>query len=106
MTARRGDEVLQVLACDIAARPAAPGLSELAPFVTSAAPHPDELTLEIDEAGRSIAEAFVAAEQVCCDTIGWHLEGQPGGLRLRITATPSQLEALAGLLTHHIERVQ
>lgn len=91
------DEILELLACDVEARPEAPGVDALAPFVRSAARRTGELSLEIDEAGREVARAFVAAECVCCATIGWELaEGPP--LRLRITATEPQVEALTALV--------
>lgn len=99
MTVRRwaSDELLELLACDVEARPEAPGVEALAPFMRSAERRPGELLLEIDESGRGVARAFVAAESVCCATIGWELiEGPP--LRLQITATEPQIEALTALV--------
>ena len=107
MTARwANDELLAVLACDIDEMPAAPGPAELAPFITAATLRPDALILEIDQDGRRTAEAFVAAEQVCCAGIGWELGGSP--LRLRISAGPEQLNVLAGLVptSINIEKFQ
>ena len=103
MAVRRwaSDELLDVLDCDVEARPEAPGVDTLAPFLRSAQRGPGELVLEIDQAGSALAEAFVAAECVCCATIGWELvEGPP--LRLRITATELQVEALAALVPKSI----
>ena len=91
----KGD-LLEVLACDINGRPAAPGPAELAPFITRASLGSGALTLDIATSGRLVAEAFVAAEQVCCAGIGWELGGSP--LKLRITAGGGQLKALAGLV--------
>jgi len=101
MTTRwANDELLAVLACDISERPAAPGPAEFAPFITAAILRPDALILEIDEGGRRTAEAFIAAEQVCCAGIGWELRGSP--LRLQITADAGQLKVLAGLVPKNI----
>jgi hypothetical protein len=96
------EDLIEVLACEIESRPEAPGPDALAPFITGAALAPRALTLAIDRAGRAIAEAFVAAEQVCCADIGWVLEDK-GGLRLSITAAEQQLKVLAGLVPADIE---
>ena len=107
MTRFRDEDLLQVLACDPEQRPPAPGADALARFVTAAWASPDTLVLAIDEAGRDVAEAFVAAEQVCCAGIGWQLESAPQ-LRLRITASGPQLKVLSGLVPPgiNIEEVQ
>ena len=44
--------------------------------------------------------AIVAAEQVCCAELDWHLERVQSGptgpvVRLRVEAAPAQLDALA-----------
>jgi len=107
MKARPDRELIEVLGCEIDARPAAPGAEALAPFVQSAWHSAMALTIDLDEAGRETAEAFVAAEKVCCSTIGWQLENAPR-FRLRITAEPQQLSALRSLIPPnvHIEEVQ
>ena len=101
------DELIQVLSCEIGQRPDAPGPEQLAPFVTAATLTRETLVLRLHAAGREVAEAFVAAEQVCCSTIGWRLETAPQ-LTLRITAGEPQLKLLAGLVPSsiHIEEVQ
>ena len=103
----RDQELIEVLSCDIEGRPSAPGPEALAPFVQSASHSPTAITIDLDEAGRQTAEAFVAAEQVCCSNIGWQLEDAPR-FRLRITAEPPQLAALKALIptTAQIEEVQ
>lgn len=107
MNTWRDEDVIEVLACDIEGRPEAPGPEELAPFVQSASHSPTSITIDLDEAGRQVAEAFVAAEQICCSNIGWQLEDAPR-LRLRITAEPQQLAALQSLIPRNvrIEEVQ
>jgi hypothetical protein len=96
------DELIEVLACQIEERPEAPGPDALAPFITGASLDSSALVLAIDPAGREVAEKFVAAEQVCCSTIGWSLE-HDSGIRLRITAAKPQLDILAGLIPAGIE---
>jgi hypothetical protein len=103
----RDEDAIEVLACEIETRPPAPGPEALAPFVQSASHGPTALTIDLAEAGRQTAEAFVAAEQVCCSNIGWQLEDAPR-FRLRITAEPQQLTVLKALIpkTVQIEEVQ
>jgi hypothetical protein len=96
------EDLIEVLACEIESRPEAPGPEALAPFVVGAALGRDALVLTLDPAGRSVAQAFVAAEQVCCANIGWRLE-EEGGLRLRITAAEPQLKVLAELVPAGVE---
>jgi hypothetical protein len=107
MKAWRNDDLIEVLACEIDTRPAAPGPEELAPFVQSAYCSHTTITIDLAEAGRETAEAFVAAERICCSNIGWQLQEAPR-LRLRITAEPQQLAALKALIptTVQIEEVQ
>ena len=102
MQARRDEDPIEVLACEIDQRPAAPGPQELARFVRSASLGAEALVLGLDEAGRDVAEAFVAAEEVCCSSIGWSLERAPS-LALRITATARQLKVLSGLVPQSID---
>jgi len=101
------DELIEVLACEIDQRPAAPGPQELARFVRSASLGAEALVLGLDEAGWDVAKAFVAAEQVCCSNIRWSLDRSPA-LTLRIRATAPQLKVLAGLVPQSIiiEEVQ
>jgi hypothetical protein len=101
------DELLAVLACDISARPAAPGVADLAPYVRSARRTAADLILGLDPAGVEVARSFVAAECVCCSAITWELVEAPAP-SLRITATGVQTDALESLVppTIHIERVQ
>ena len=103
----RDEDAIEVLACEIDQRPAAPGPQDLARFVRSASLRPEALVLGLDDAGRDVAEAFVAAEQVCCSDIGWSLESVPT-LTLRITATTPRLKVLATLVPNdiNIEEVQ
>ena len=107
MKTRRDEDSIEVLACEIDQRPAAPGPQELTRFVRSASLGAEALVLGLDESGRDVAGAFVAAEQVCCASIGWRLERAPS-LPLRITATAPQLKVLTGLVLQsiNIEKVQ
>ncbi len=107
MTKRGREDLLEVLACDISDRPAAPGPDELASFIQGASLTGDTLVLSLDEAGADVAQAFVAAEQVCCSSMDWRIVRSPK-LALRITASPQQLQILAQLVpsTINIERHQ
>src|SRR5690242_8552493 len=87
-------DLLEVLACDIAVRPPAPGPDDLRPFITGVTHDGDGLRVRFDNAGASLVAAFVEAERQCCPEIGWELVAGPA---LRISATPEQLIAIKAL---------
>jgi hypothetical protein len=87
-------ELLEVLACDIAARPPAPGPHELRPFVTGVARDEGSILVRFDAASENAFARFADAERHCCPGIGWEIVAGPA---LRITATPLQLDALLSL---------
>ena len=97
-------ETLAVLACDLGARPReAPHFGAVAGAVRAVRREPGALVVDYaPEAGDALA-AIVAAERRCCAELGWHLEpvlvDAAGGagtvIRLRVEATPEQLDALA-----------
>ena len=93
------DTALDLLACDITARPAnAPSLEQIAPSITARARR-GETMLEISFAddARDLVAAAVAAERLCCTEIGWDLVLEPSP-RLTISGTPAQIDLLAQLL--------
>ena len=87
-------DLLEVLACDIASRPPAPGPEELGPFITAVLREPDAVLLSFDPAGESVFASFAEAERRCCADIGWDIVAGPA---LRITGTPAQLDAVCSL---------
>ena len=97
-------ETLATLACDLDARPQdAPHFREVAAAVRAVRRTAGALVVDFaPEAGDALA-AIVAAERACCAALGWHLErvaavtaGAAGAVvRLRVEATPAQLDALA-----------
>ena len=90
-------DTLELLACDIAARPAAPSAAELHPFVIAVKREPTSLTFDYQREATAMFAAFTAAEQVCCSTIGWTLDEAAGSLR--ITASVEQLDALQAIFS-------
>ena len=91
------DDVIELLACDIAARPAgAPTPDELAPHVRSRARTDGALSIEFSSAAADSVAAFAAAESLCCASIGWSVEREPA-VRLIISAAPEQLDAIEQL---------
>lgn len=95
--ADRRDEIIELLDCDIGSRPgAAPGVEQLLPHVRDVVRTAGALVVELDLRSAQTLEAFVEAERVCCAGIGWEVEGRPG-LRLRITASEAQLDAIESL---------
>lgn len=94
MTAEPTQEQLDTLACDITARPhGAPGFDEIMPAVRRIERAPRTLTIDFAPESYATVEGCVAAERLCCAEIGWELEREPAP-RLRITATPPQLDVL------------
>jgi hypothetical protein len=91
------DDIIEVLDCDLGARPAvAPGADALLPHVRGVSTSDGALLVDFDEQSAGTLEAFVAAERLCCAGIGWEIERGPL-LRLRITANEVQLEAIKSL---------
>jgi len=100
MANERRNEIIEVLDCDLGARPkAAPGIDALLPHVLRASRTPVALLVEFDDQAASTLEAFVEAERLCCAGIGWKIE-RDRGLRLRISAENAQLSAIESLWMH------
>ncbi len=92
---RFGGELIEVLACDIGARPkAAPTIFDVAPHIVSVERGVGSLRIAFAaEAARDV-EAFAEAERTCCAGIEWHVERGPAEVVLTIGATEGQLDAL------------
>ena len=86
-------EILEVLACDIAARPAgAASIADIEPFRLSATRTAEHVAVTFSREALPFLREFVAAEQRCCATLGWDLDEER--VVLRITATDAQLDQL------------
>jgi len=91
------DDIIEVLDCDLGARPAAaPGIDALLPYVRGVSTSDGALLVDFDAQAAGTVEAFIEAERLCCAGIGWEIERGPL-LRLRITANEVQLEAIKSL---------
>jgi DNA-binding transcriptional MerR regulator len=87
-------EIIETLMCEIGKRPGgAPTFDDIVGSVTALLRDADGLTVTFNPAAAETVRAVVAAEQQCCSTIGWRLAAERG-LRLHITATTLQLDAL------------
>jgi hypothetical protein len=99
-------ELIEVLDCDLGARPqAAPGMDALLPHARGASRMPGALLVEFDERAADTLGAFVEAERLCCDGIGWEIEREPS-LRLRISASEAQLSAIESLWKSRIDNLR
>ncbi len=97
MTRQHYAEIIEVLDCEISARPAAgPGIDALLPHLQATRRTVGELTASFAPEALKSLEAFVEAERVCCAGIGWEIVRSPG-LQLRISASPAQLDAIQSL---------
>jgi thiol-disulfide isomerase/thioredoxin len=98
---------LATLACDLGARPAgAPHFGAVAGAVRAVRREPGALVVDYAPEAEETLAAIVAAERACCADLGWHLErasagaGDAGdGVRLRVEASPAQLDALTPVFT-------
>ena len=97
MPAERADE-LEVLACEYEKRPKdAPSFFDLEGAVRAVRREDGALVIDFDPAEAERVAALVDAERQCCATIGWELQRSPL-LRLRISASPAQLDVFEGFL--------
>jgi hypothetical protein len=98
--------VLEVLACDITARPGdAPHFADVLDHLLAVRREPGALLADFDAAAMPTLERIVEAERRCCPELGWHLErvsdarsGRPGAVRLRIEGSEAQVAAAALLI--------
>ena len=91
-------EDLQVLVCEYEKRPKdAPSFFDLEGAVRAVRREGSALVIDFDPAEAERVAALVEAERQCCATIGWELQRSPG-LRLRISASPAQLDVFEGFL--------
>ena len=90
-------ELLNVLSCDIGARPAgAPSFDDIRPHLLTVRRDGATLTLTFHHSGAGLVQAFVVAETLCCGGIGWQFHASPTPT-LTVEAPPDQLEALESM---------
>ena len=93
-------DTLDILACEYEKRPkGAPSFFDLQPAVRGAHRADASLAVAFDPAAAAAVTELVAAERLCCPGIGWELTQGPV-VRLRIQATPAQLDVFEQFLTH------
>jgi hypothetical protein len=92
----RWSGTIELLACDIANRPEAPGSDELRPHVIAVVRESESIVIKYRTEAMPLFAKFAAAERVCCSGLRWDLEDE-GGPQLRISASPAQLDALGPL---------
>ena len=91
-------DTLDILACEYEKRPkGAPSFFDLQPAIRGVHRSGSILAMEFDPAAASAVAELVAAERLCCPGIGWELTRGPV-LRLRIQATPAQLDVFEQFL--------
>src|SRR5262249_15005535 len=93
------DDLLDVLVCDIGARPKwAPSFFDLQPAIRRVQLQAGAMVAEFDPGNAEQVEQLVAAERLCCAGIGWDLT-QGATVELRIRAQPAQLDLMQQFLT-------
>jgi hypothetical protein len=87
-----------VLVCEYDKRPkGAPSFLDLQHAITAVVPEDDTLQVTFDPDERAAVEQLVAAERLCCPTIGFDLSPPPA-LVLAIRGTPAQRATLTQML--------
>ena len=90
-------ELLNVLSCDIGARPdGAPGFDDIRPYLLTVDRDETKLKLTFDASAASAVGAFVAAETLCCGGVGWQFQATPTPT-VTVEAPSAQLEALEAM---------
>jgi hypothetical protein len=93
------EELLDVLVCDIAARPkGAPSFFDVQSAIRRVQREDGALLVEFDPANAEQVEQLVAAERLCCAEIGWELT-RGTNVELRIRARPAQLDIVQQFLS-------
>ena len=91
-------DALDVLACEYERRPKdAPSFFDLQHAIRSVRREAGALVVDFEPTFADAVERLVAAERLCCPTIGWDLATMPAP-RLRISAQPAQLEVFEQFL--------
>jgi hypothetical protein len=102
----RQEDLLDVLACEIEARPDAPTIFQVAPLAQTIERRDGALAVGFPLEARRLVESFAAAERLCCTGIGWEVTAGPQ-VTLRISANDPALDVLESMWkTIHIEEVQ
>ncbi len=99
MSSPRIVEALQVVGCDVGARPKdAPMFDDVKSHIIAVRREPTRLTVEFAAVAAEQVAAFVAAEQVCCSDLAFSLiPGDP--TIMQINATPELVDAVEGWMT-------
>lgn len=88
-------DILDVLQCDIGARPDAPTPDDLARDLRTAAIAGGRLVLSFRRSAVDAVREFAAAECVCCAGMGWEVSETADDVVLAVSGTPAQLEIIA-----------
>lgn len=70
---RFSEDILEVLQCDIWARPGAPTPDDLAADLRTVSSEGDRLVLRFAHSAADAVRQFAAAECVCCGGMGWEV---------------------------------
>ncbi|MBN9492826.1 MerR family transcriptional regulator [bacterium] len=89
------EDMLEVLQCDIGARPDAPTPDDLAPNLQSVAIARDQLVVRFERSAAEAVRQFAAAECVCCGGMGWEVSETADVVDLTVSGTRAQLEVMA-----------
>ena len=88
-------DILEVLQCDIGARPDAPTPDDLARDLRTATIAGCRLVLSFRRSAVDAVRRFSAAECVCCSGMGWEVSETADAVVLAVSGTPAQLEIIA-----------
>lgn len=90
---------LEVVGCEISARPSdAPAFEDIRPYIVSIGREPERLSIEFAASAAELVAAFVAAEQLCCSDLAFHVITGEHAV-MQITATSELIDMVEGWMT-------
>jgi hypothetical protein len=92
------EDLLAVIGCEIAKRPAAPTLTDLEPLLLRVTRVEGAVIAEFAPGSIDTIETFADAERHCCSGLGWTVTSSPARTTLTITADARALDAIEQML--------
>jgi len=87
------EQTLEILSCDLAARPKnAAGIEDVQKHLISVKRESDSLVAVFRNSGKSDVRSFADAERSCCTTLSWEVIELEDQISLTIRGLPNQID--------------